>query len=717
MTKNAIELWDESKKHITDSIDRIKVKQAKYKGEIKTLENKIENLREDIAYADREDKIYLRQELNEIRDNYDVLKRDADEKDTELFIKSPYFCKVTTDDGEIYISKYKKDLENDLVLFSDKIASLRFYNVDESEKINGHNHTVKEKTDYIIEESILNQLTQYEKDVTYTYDGENTIVIKGEMPKVKKALKTVSGRKIGMQEIIDRMKLEQDTVMRAPELGVTLINGGAGTGKTNIAIHRLRYLLNEFGSMFKEKNMALVCYNVALKEYLNNVIADLNLNNIQVFSYDKWAYHLVKEYSNINYINYSANLKEETEAAYKSSKFADVLFNYVQALKDGIEEEIVNNKILKFYIPENYMFNDIITIQDIFELRNELIDNLELNDEETIKSIDDELAAIMKKYYVREIDFSEKKFILNTTNMLYKVYISQDLKEAFPEVFFYYKPLFQNRANKYELYAAMYLLTLISGDINDEIKIFDHIAVDEAQDFLPIQLRSLKNISTYSMTLAGDVNQKIFNTNINKWDALGIEIDNFYTLKEIHRSTVQTINLANAIIGNNEKNIDNNSGLKPVLIKSNYLKEQLNNLNNRILKIKEHNKDASIVVLYPDSKKLNYLNDKINEAGIDSYVALKDEWDFTKDVSVTNYHQVKGLEFDYVFILGLNEFEGYSYSNKDKVLYTLLTRARERVIMYCHEELPEILVKIDNNLYELKDINDNEDDSFNEESN
>ena len=37
--------------------------------------------------------------------------------------------------------------------------------------------------------------------------------------------------------------------------------------------------------------------------------------------------------------------------------------------------------------------------------------------------------------------------------------------------------------------------------------------------------------------------------------------------------------------------------------------------------------------------------------------------------------------------------------------------------MYCHEELPEILSEIDNNLYELKDINDNEDDSLNEESN
>ena len=79
--------------------------------------------------------------------------------------------------------------------------------------------------------------TQYEKEVTYTFDGQNIVTIKGEMPKIKKALKTVSGRKIGIQEIVYRVKLEKDTVMRSPEVGVTLINVGTDTGKTNIAIH------------------------------------------------------------------------------------------------------------------------------------------------------------------------------------------------------------------------------------------------------------------------------------------------------------------------------------------------------------------------------------------------------------------------------------------------------------------------------------------------
>lgn len=696
-------VWEESTKHVSNAIENVKVKQEKYNEDIKVLENKIYNLREELPYADREDRIYMREELNLLRDNYDVLRRDGDEKDTELFISSPYFCKVATDDGNIYISKYKKDYENDIVLFTDNIAKLRFYDVDESEKINGRKHTVNEKIDYIIEESLLKQFIHYKKDLSYIFDGENTTVIKGKMPKVKKATKPVGDRKIGMQEIIDRMKLEQDAVMRAPEIGVTLINGAAGTGKTNIAIHRLRYLLNEFGSMFKEKNMALVCFNVALKEYLNNVIGDLNLSNIQVFSYDKWAYNLVRQYSNINYINYNAKINDETLLAYKSTRYADKLYKYVERLKEQIEDEIINDKIVRYYIPDNYIFNHIITIKDIFELRNEMIESIEgmpdFNDTKLL--IDKSLEGILKKYYVTQIDFTNNVFILNSTNILYKFYISEELKEEFNDAFFYYKTLFQNRANKYELYSVMYLLSLISGDINKELKVYDHIAIDEVQDFLPIQLKSLKNMSTYSMTLAGDVNQKIFNTDINKWAELGIEVDNFYTLKEVHRSTVQTINLANALIGEDDKIINDNSGLKPLLVNVNGLKDNIEKLINAINEIKERNKDASIVVVYPDSKKLNYIDEELNKNGISSYVALKDEWDFTKDVSVTNYHQVKGLEFDHVFILGLNDFESYSYENKDKILYTLLTRSRERVYMYYKKCIPEILEKIDKNLYEM----------------
>mgnify|MGYP004554048053 FL=1 len=159
---------------------------------------------------------------------------------------------------------------------------------------------------------------------------------------------------------------------------------------------------------------------------------------------------------------------------------------------------------------------------------------------------------------------------------------------------------------------------------------------------------------------------------------------------------------ANALIGNTDKIINDNSGLKPVVYCGDGLKDNLENVEEKIKEIKCKNKDVSIVILYPDSKHLKYIDDQMNEAGINSYIAVKDEWDFTKDVSVTNYHQVKGLEFDHVFILGLNEFESYSYENKEKILYTLLTRSREGVYMHCNKEVPKIISNVDTNLYDFR---------------
>lgn len=696
--------WDQEKENIYSTIEDMKVKQLKIKDKLSKKLKEIQSLREDITYADREDKTYLRNELNSKRDEYDLLNKDTNEKDINLYLSSPYFTKIVTENDGFYISKYKKDFDRNIFLFTDPIAKLRFYDVNESEKINGYLHSVKEKIDYIIDESDLKLLTHYNSDYTYNFDGENLTVLKGEMPKVKKALKPSSDRKIGLQEIIDRMKLEQDTVMRAPEVGITLISGGAGTGKTNMAIHRLKYLINEFGNMFKEENMALVCYNVALKEYLTNVITDLNLSNISIFSFDKWAYNLVRTYSNISFINYAMSVKEETIEAYKDFRFTKVLEKYITKISNDLKEEILNNDQLKFYIPQDYSFEDIVTINNIFELRDSIKENLLSDgDSNIIKEIDEELESILKKYYVTEINIEEKSFVLNATNILYKVYISEEIKKEFPNVFFFYKPLFQKKANKYELYAIMYLLAALGGDSNKDLKIFDHIAVDEVQDFLPIQLGTLDKLSAFSMTLTGDIKQKIFNTNNDNWDELGVNVDNYYELKEVHRSTIQTINFANALIGNTENIINDNSGKKPLLnITKNY-NSSIEMAIEDIKAIKENNKEATIVVLYPDSKHIYNIDKSLQAAGIDSYVAVKDQWDFTKEVAVTNYHQVKGLEFDNVIILGLTELETYGFNNKEKLLYTILTRAKDRAYMYAYNDKPEIFENLSEELYEIND--------------
>lgn len=692
-------LWSKSEEQLKDIVEKTIKSHKEVKNNIVKIKLKIAQLKEAIYYAEENEKKQLHEELNWYKRKYNDLSKIDYEKNERLFINEPYFCKVVTDDFQLYVSKYKRDLENDIVLFTDAISVLRFCKVGDIKEIYGNKSEIIEKIEYTISDSSLKKLIQYKKDEAYIYQDGNITVLKGDAEHIKSAIEPEHTNNMG--EIIDKMKEEQDKVMRAPHLGVTLINGGPGSGKTNIAIHRIRYLLNEFGNLFSENNMAVFCYNVALKEYLKNLIKELNLNYIKVFSYDKWCYKLLKKYTNINYINYGINLKNETESAYKSNTYVDIIFHYFIEIRDYLKNEIRENNIIKYYMPENFIFNDIISINDIFQLRDKIIhsmDDLYINDK-VVNEIDKEFEKIINRYYTSKIDIKKKVFVIDIRNIIYEIYSMKEMKEKFKDSFFYYKGLFQNEVNRYELYSAIYIMSLIGKGMENDLNEYDHIVVDEVQDFIPIQLRTLNNMAAYSMTLSGDINQSIFNDKV-KSNGLGIKIDNCYTLKEIHRSTIQTINFANGIINKHVNILSDNYGLKPILIKCNDFSDSLSKVKEKIIEIKLKEKNPSMVILYPDHKKLEYINEIISSSNLNCYIALKDSWDFTKDIAISTYHQVKGLEFDYVFILGLSEFDDYGYINKKELFYTIVTRARKRVYMYSYYEIPKIMENIDENLYQ-----------------
>lgn len=107
--------------------------------------------------------------------------------------------------------------------------------------------------------------------------------------------------------------------------------------------------------------------------------------------------------------------------------------------------------------------------------------------------------------------------------------------------------------------------------------------------------------------------------------------------------------------------------------------------------------------MYPKDRnnELTTIGNYLNKNGVKSYVAKRNNWEFTDKVAVTTYHQIKGLQFDYVFILGMNEFDNIGFSNKNNVLYTTVTRAQKRVFINCLKNLPKMIQNIDKDLYEL----------------
>ena len=76
-------------------------------------------------------------------------------------------------------------------------------------------------------------------DIEKFRDNENSS-LKGEGALIA-ALETArTGR---LQDIIGTIQGEQDEIIRAPISGVVAVQGGPGTGKTVVALHRAAYLL------------------------------------------------------------------------------------------------------------------------------------------------------------------------------------------------------------------------------------------------------------------------------------------------------------------------------------------------------------------------------------------------------------------------------------------------------------------------------------------
>ena len=68
---------------------------------------------------------------------------------------------------------------------------------------------------------------------------------------------------------------EQDTVIRAPLGGVLVVQGGPGTGKTAVALHRAAYLLYTHREQLARRGVLVVGPNATFLRYISQVLPSL----------------------------------------------------------------------------------------------------------------------------------------------------------------------------------------------------------------------------------------------------------------------------------------------------------------------------------------------------------------------------------------------------------------------------------------------------------
>ncbi|WP_078504029.1 HelD family protein [Streptomyces viridochromogenes] len=84
-----------------------------------------------------------------------------------------------------------------------------------------------------------------------------------------------SARTGRMNDIVQTIQAEQDEIIRAPHRGVLVVEGGPGTGKTAVALHRAAYLLYEHRELLAKRAVLIVGPNPAFLGYIGEVLPSL----------------------------------------------------------------------------------------------------------------------------------------------------------------------------------------------------------------------------------------------------------------------------------------------------------------------------------------------------------------------------------------------------------------------------------------------------------
>ncbi|HWO65599.1 MAG TPA: helicase [Umezawaea sp.] len=83
-----------------------------------------------------------------------------------------------------------------------------------------------------------------------------------------------------MRDIVATIQVEQDEIIRLDHPGVLVVEGGPGTGKTAVALHRVAYLLYTQRERFAKRGVLIVGPNSGFLSYIGNVLPSLGETDV-----------------------------------------------------------------------------------------------------------------------------------------------------------------------------------------------------------------------------------------------------------------------------------------------------------------------------------------------------------------------------------------------------------------------------------------------------
>ncbi|MGO0128821.1 HelD family protein [Bacillus cereus] len=497
-----------------------------------------------------------------------------------------------------------------------------------------------------------------------------------------------------LKDIVSTIQSEQNDIIRAERNLPLLIQGVAGSGKTTIALHRLAFLIYEYREQLEAERMIVFAPNSLFLDYISSVLPELGVGNINQTTFPDWALRTLDDSVKLKQTEeklkeaFSIN-RDEKKVMLGKLKGTLEFKTFIQERMIQFENELVPTKDFEAWD------RAIIPVEDIKKWmqveykhyplqkrRERLVGRMKRWIEIELKKFGEtNEKKLLKKEATKRLNAYMKFWPKMSALSLYSSIVkSKEILEALPEELVKETEKSCRKKEVYveDLSALIYIHHRITGiEIGQK---FHHVVIDEAQDFSPFQVYVLKEITLgNSFNILGDLSQAIYDyQGIEDWNAFKevFQETGYYELTRSYRSTKEIIEFANEIIKNAEIPV----GLATPVFRSGEDVKVIHAENQftEIVKTVKHLQNADVKTIAVIGRTEDECRDiyvKLTNAGLTVNVIEANQSKYEGGISVIPVYLAKGLEFDAVLLIDVDE-EHYKNTKHDaKLLYVGCTRS------------------------------------------
>jgi DNA helicase-2/ATP-dependent DNA helicase PcrA len=438
---------------------------------------------------------------------------------------------------------------------------------------------------------------------------------------------------------------DQFELISAQTEGAIVIRGSAGSGKTTVALHRLAFLCFQDPKRFRPDRMMFIVWGKAMRDYIRNVLPSLGVSGVFVTTWSRWSRTMVRN-----------------------------LFHQLPRRISDFPPDLVSQ----------------IKLHPKTERRLAAYIEKKRGSSSTRQAIEDWLHVITDFAAIRRDlgpDLSQEQFAQAERWLRNQ---SEELISALDE-----EPEAQPYLDPEDDALLLRAYQLRVGKLRHKGKDlqFTHVAIDEVQDFSPVEIMVIMDICDKhrSLTLAGDTRQHISKeAGFHSWssflDQVGLKSSALHTLDISYRSTHPITRFAVSVLKDNEEPLPTTlrDGPSVELFQFSDHGACAMFLAEELQKLLSNESLANVALLTPNEDLTDTYAKGLQDADVPNVRRVRDQsFAFTPGVDVVEADQVKGLEFDYVVII---EPSARFYPDTDhhrRLLHVASTRAVHQLWLTC----------------------------------